>query len=78
MAELDMSRKNAELALLAREENEKAQILQGIINIYTQNFEIQKTSSNSFKIDFLKPFLIFTLILLRNGVFEILKWLTSS
>ena len=42
MAELDMSRKNAELALLAREENEKAQILQGIINIYTQNFEIQK------------------------------------
>ena len=61
MAELDMSRKNAELALLAREENEKAQILQGIINIYTQNFEIQKTSSNSFKIDFLKPFLIFTL-----------------
>ena len=61
MAELDMSRKNAELALLAREENEKAQILQGIINIYTQNFEIQKTSSNSFKIDFLKPLLIFTL-----------------
>ena len=51
MAELDMSRKNAELALLAREENEKAQILQGIIyNIYTQNIEIQKLlPSNSFK-----------------------------
>ena len=74
MAELDMSRKNAELALLAREENEKAQILQGIINIYTQNFEIQKTSSNSFKIDFLKPFLIFTFdSTAKNGVFEILK-----
>ena len=30
LAELDMSRKNAELALLAREEKEKAHALKGI------------------------------------------------